>query len=202
MSQHYATTHPGQVQVLGVDLWNGSAGQLAGFQAVTGATFPLLLNGMSAAGGNLQSLYGTYDNYIVINKQGIVRYHAALSYAQGNRYHLNEIRGAVDSLVTNTADAGPPIGSTVALSAAPNPVRESARITLVLPAAERAVDVSVFDASGRRVGTLWSGAAAAGVTSLRWDARDESGARVAPGVYLIRAEAGARSVTRRLAVVR
>jgi len=27
--QHHAATHPGQVHVLGIDLWNGSALQLA-----------------------------------------------------------------------------------------------------------------------------------------------------------------------------
>ena len=59
------------MQVIGVDTWNGTQAQLRSFKNTTGATYPLLLNGGLATGGNVEALYGTYDNYIVINKQGI-----------------------------------------------------------------------------------------------------------------------------------
>jgi hypothetical protein len=88
--------------VLGPDLYNGNSAQLTGFRDQTGATFPLLLNGASGAGNeNLFIPYGQYDNYVVINKQGIIRYHAYDLWSHGNRYHLDEIRAAVDSLVTD-----------------------------------------------------------------------------------------------------
>jgi len=89
VAQYYEANHPGQVQVIGVDEWNGTAAQLRSFKSQTGVTFPLLLNGASATGGNFATLYGTYDNYVVVNKQGIVRYHAALAWPLVNRYHLN-----------------------------------------------------------------------------------------------------------------
>ena len=141
--QHYNTVSPGQVQVLGVDLWNGTASGLNSFKTQTGATYPLLLNGATATGGNVSTLYGTYDNYVVLNKQGIVRYHAALAWPHGNRYHLNEIRATVDSLVAGFLDAPPTRPSSFAIAASPNPVRGRTTITLALPRDEQHVRVSV-----------------------------------------------------------
>ena len=71
--------------------------------------------------------------------------------------------------------------------AAPNPSRSGTRIQLTLPEAER-VDVTVFDLAGRRVRSLGERAArASGRLVVPWDARDDRGRRVAPGVYVYRA---------------
>jgi hypothetical protein len=197
--QYYQTNAPGQVQVLGVDLWNGTLSQVNGFKGVTGATFPLLLNGATASGGNLSQLYGTYDNYLVINKQGIVRYHAQLRWPAGNRYHLGEIRAAVDSLLAPvvSADGAAPAG--FALDAVPNPSRGAVRLSFANPTgAPLAARVEVFDLIGRRVARLWEGPAPAGVTTLSWDGRDGSGRALAPGVYLVDAIVGPQRIRRRV----
>ena len=136
IQQYYEANYPGQVQVLGVDSWNGTTNQVASFCDQTGASLPLLLNGSSAVGGNFDNLYGPWDNYIVINKQGIVRYHAANQWPHGNRQHINEIRGAVDTLVSAVLGVGdsPMSGrDLVTLAAAPNPFRGAMRIELSLP---------------------------------------------------------------------
>ncbi len=202
--QAYAQSHPGQVQALGVDLWNGTAGALTAFRDATGATFPLLRNGSLATGGNLATLYGPYDNYVVMNKQGVVRYHAALSWPHGNRYHLNEIRATVDSLVTATVDVEPalPGGGAPALAVAPNPFRSSAGVELALPRAASSARVAVVDVSGRRVAVLHEGPLAAGVTRLAWDGRAADGAAVPPGLYLVIADVDGRRFQRRLVGLR
>ena len=202
IAAYYAATKPGEVQVVGVDLWNGSPAQLAQFRVQTGATFPLALNGAAASGGNLEVLYGTFDNYIVLNKQGIVRYHAALVWPHGTRYHLNEIRATVDSLVTPTLDApgGPP--SALSLSAGPNPARGPVRVTLALPTDTRSVRVTVHDVAGRELAVLAYGALPAGRHEWSWDGRDVHGKRAAPGLYLIRAVAGGRVRTSRVVLSR
>lgn len=202
IQQRYAASHPGQVQVVGIDLWNGSASQLAQFKVQTGATFPLALNGAAAAGGNLEVLYGTYDNYIVLNKQGIVRYHAALSWPHGTRYHLDEIQGCVDSLVTAVLDVPGPAPVSLALSAGPNPSRGAVRVTLALPADVRSVRVTLHDVAGRELAVLASGALPAGRHDWSWDGRDTLGRRVAPGLYLVRAVAGEQARTSRVVVSR
>ncbi|MGH7731528.1 MAG: FlgD immunoglobulin-like domain containing protein [Candidatus Eiseniibacteriota bacterium] len=183
IAQHYETTHPGPVQVVGVDEWDGTAVDLRGFRDVTGATFPLLLLGTSGPGGNFATLYGTYDNYIVVNKQGIVRYHAALGWPHGNRYHLNEIRGCVDSLVSAEVGVDPgPAPSAFGLASAPNPARGARTLELSIPAGQASLAaVTVHDASGRRVATLWDGPAPAGLTRFAWAQVDASGAPLAAG---------------------
>src|SRR5207249_11546484 len=106
--QHYNMADPGQVEVLGPDLFDGTAAQLTQFRNSTGATFPLLLNGSSGTGNeNLFTVYGDRDNYAVINKQGIVRYNAWDHWPYGNRYHLDELTGTIDSLVASPLAVGP-----------------------------------------------------------------------------------------------
>ena len=82
------------------------------------------------------------------------------------------------------------------LSAGPNPF--SGRLGLLLSVRPGGpVRVEVFDASGRRVRTLFDGTSTRGSMDLAWDGRDESGRRTAAGVYLIRARTpGASSVRR------
>lgn len=191
VAQAYAQSHPGQVQAIGVDLWNGTTTQLSGFRDATGVTFPLLLNGAVATGGNLATLYGTYDNYVVINKQGIVRYHAANRWPHGNRYHLNEIRGTIDSLVGATVGVEPapvPEPGRWRLSIAPNPLRSTGALTLSLPRPVELARIHVLDIGGRRVATLHEGALPAGERRLAWDGRGEDGVPLPAGVYLVSAE--------------
>ena len=204
IAQYYETNYPGQVQVVGVDEWNGSAVDVRGYKDQTGVTFPLLLDGALATGGNFATLYGTYDNYVVVSKQGIVRYHASLIWPHGNRYHLDEIRGCVDSLVTSVVGVDPGPGPAVfRLASAPNPARGAATGELAIPAGEASsATVTVHDVSGRRVATVWDGAVQAGVTRFAWSHVDASGAPLPPGVYLVRARIGARNQVSRYLVHR
>lgn len=184
--------------MIGADLWNGTPAQLTSYRNQTGVTFPLLQQGASATGGNLGTLYGTYDNYVVINKQGIVRYHAALTWPHGNRYHLDEIRGCVDSLVANTVAVGDPPVPPLSLSAAPTPFRDGTTLRLSLPAGAARARVVVHDVSGRRVATLHDGPLAPGESRVAWDGRDGRGRPVAPGIYLVSAELDAARLVRRV----
>lgn len=203
IAQSYNTSHPGQVQVVGVDEYNGTASQLRSFKNQTGATYPLLLLGATATGGNFATLYGTFDNYVVVNKQGIVRYHAALTWPHGNRYHLDEIRGSIDSLVSQPTGVEPgTLPSGFRLTSAPNPARGGTTVELAIPSGAGAVArVTVHDVRGRQVATVWSAAAQAGVNRFAWPATDASGAPLAPGIYLIRAEVGTVRLTHRVVVL-
>jgi flagellar hook assembly protein FlgD len=64
------------------------------------------------------------------------------------------------------------------------------------------VTVHVYDVGGRRVRALLAGSLEAGTHTVRWDGRDEDGARVAAGIYLIRARAGGEEQNRKVTVVR
>ena len=110
---------------------------------------------------------------------------------------------AADGYVLVTPNAAPRValGSVgrVALSVAqPNPFGTSTSIALTLPEAGPA-DVAVFNAAGRRVATLLHAAhAAAGVYPLSWNGADDSGGRVAGGVYFVRVIGGTGNVSRKL----
>lgn len=201
IAAHYAATRPGEVQVLGVDLWNGTAAQVNAFRNTTGATYPLLLNGASFTGGAVDQLYGPYDNYIVLNKQRIVRYHAARQWPHGNRYHLNEIRACVDTLVSALVDV-PPSPSPLRLSVSPNPAHGTSVLALTLPTHVAEATVEIYDLAGRVVATPWHGPLAAGPHEWSWDGRGSDGGRLPAGVYLVRARLGATTRTLRLVLAR
>ena len=87
------------------------------------------------------------------------------------------------------------------LAVQPNPLRDRAEVRLLLPRAMR-VEVSIFDLTGRRVFLCTSAECPAGVSVFDWAARDERGHRVPAGLYWVRAEAGGRSTSRRMLVLR
>ena len=82
-------------------------------------------------------------------------------------------------------------------SPAPNPSRGVARMTLELPRSST-VEVSIYDAMGRRVTTLATGAFAAGRSDLVWDGSSSAGSRVRPGVYYARASTPGSAEIRRI----
>jgi flagellar hook assembly protein FlgD len=63
------------------------------------------------------------------------------------------------------------------------------------------VRAELFDATGRRVRTLWNGELAAGTHRIRWNGRGADGRPVAAGRYWARAVAGADQATRSLTLL-
>lgn len=105
--------------------------------------------------------------------------------------------GAVEVRSSSGVDEPAP-PTTAGLLSAPNPFRD--RTTIELELTETAtVEVSVFDLGGRRVRALYAGLLSPGA-HLSWDATDDAGARVAAGVYWVRAELGGRQLTQKLIV--
>ena len=110
-------------------------------------------------------------------------------------YRVNGVERGVSRFPTPTAPTPPASGA--ALAVGPNPTGGAATVRLDLPAPAE-VRVAVYDVLGRRVGTLASGALAAGTHRLPFDA-----APLAPGVYVVRAEVGGGAVlVRRVTVAR
>ena len=55
--------------------------------------------------------------------------------------------------------------------------------------------MAVFDVAGRRVATLAAGYVEPGDHEITWYGRDEDGAEMSPGVYLVRLEAGSSAAS-------
>lgn len=100
--------------------------------------------------------------------------------------------------------AAPERPSQVALLSAgafPNPFVDSTRLEWSL-ARPSSATIAVYDLAGRRVRDLGTGDFAAGRSTLSWDGRDESGRRVASGVYFVRVDTAGESRTQRVTRVR
>lgn len=83
----------------------------------------------------------------------------------------------------------------------PNPAFSTCRLVFAT-AREGSARLEVFDVLGRSVRVLVDGVAGAGAHEVAWDLRDATGARVAPGVYAVRARIGGEEATRRIVVAR
>ena len=83
----------------------------------------------------------------------------------------------------------------------PSPARGEARLAIALPEARR-VRWTLIDLAGRRVNGGSLGLAPAGVATVRLAPSDDAGGPLAPGVYLVRVEAGAERATTRWVVLR
>lgn len=83
----------------------------------------------------------------------------------------------------------------------PNPFNPSTTISFSLPAAG-AIDLSVYDVSGRLVTTLASGLRAAGPHRETWDGRDANGLEVGSGVYFVRLSVAGDVATRKMVLMK
>jgi hypothetical protein len=86
-----------------------------------------------------------------------------------------------DCVLIDVADATLP-SQFVVEENRPNPFNPRTSIRFGLPSAGK-VDVSVFDAGGRRIRTLMDATRDAGYHTVVWDGRDERGHAVGSGVY-------------------
>ncbi|MFH2052296.1 MAG: M1 family aminopeptidase [bacterium] len=96
----------------------------------------------------------------------------------------------------------PPAGPLAGLQrAVPNPFNPTTSIRFSLPAGAE-VDLTVYDAAGRRVRDLDPGFLPPGEHAVRWDGRDAAGRAAASGAYFVRMRAGAAVSTLPLTLVR
>ncbi|MBM4117717.1 hypothetical protein FJ251_08225 [bacterium] len=81
--------------------------------------------------------------------------------------------------------AAPAAPAALAHGSWPNPFNPQTRLYFTLPAAG-AARLSVHDAAGRRLATLWDGPAPAGRSEVDWTARDAAGRPLPAGLYFYR----------------
>jgi hypothetical protein len=133
---------------------------------------------------------------------------AALRFPGGDTWQAPLLTWARINSETVTGSAGvePPAPPAAACFAppAPNPAHGPVRLSLGISGREQGARafVHVHDLAGRLVRVVHEGALEPGLHDLRWDLRDASGRAVAPGIYLVRAEAGAFRSVRRVVVLR
>jgi hypothetical protein len=83
----------------------------------------------------------------------------------------------------------------------PNPFNPSTRISFDLPA-QAHVKLVIYDVSGRLVLTLVNKDMEQGHKEISWDGRDNSGRKVASGIYFYRLAAGAFTETKKMVLLK
>jgi hypothetical protein len=105
-----------------------------------------------------------------------------------------------DAPVTSTPEPGADITTSAMIAMGPVPTRGAMHFTIDLANGD-AVEIQVFDISGRAVRRLDLPGGGARRATLGWDGRDAEGRTLRPGVYLLRIRAGAIRSTHRVVVV-
>jgi len=164
-----------------------------GFINVTGYTFPVLRLGQS-----IQSLYGIfYDNYVVIDADGIIRYTSVNeTYTGLGRFHDGNLRAALTGEVTAAGD--PKFETSLHIT---SPVRagDVATLRLGLPAAA-GTRLELFDARGRRLHEI-PAPPAAGWQVLPWRTTGRGNAPLGTGVYFVQMRSKGERTTAKFVVV-
>lgn len=89
----------------------------------------------------------------------------------------------------------------ILLAPSPNPTQGRAEFSFTLPADSDA-RLTLFDVRGHRVRELFDGRTSAEPNVAVWDGTDDSGQRVAQGMYIARLTYPGREVTQRITVLR
>jgi len=121
---------------------------------------------------------------------------------EDTRDGLNDIY-ALQVLAAGTLDVPGPTAppGVVFARPSPNPARGAVSLRFTLPSAAT-VTLAIYDASGRRVRELGSGAQPAGNHVIAWDLRDEAGRAVGAGLYFARLRTEGHQLTQRILALR
>ncbi len=103
--------------------------------------------------------------------------------------------------LTSVPEVGAWTAGPIRLQAHPNPFQSRVTLTFSLPE-PASVELSIFDATGRRVRQLLQSTEAAGPHVIDWTGSDAGGSGLTNGVYFCRLKAGSASRTIRLTRVR
>jgi hypothetical protein len=111
-------------------------------------------------------------------------------------------RRPLSEMVTEVEDnfSQVPVGFTLEQNY-PNPFNPATTIRYQLPKASRVI-LKIYNIFGHEVRTLVNERQSAGVNSVVWDGRDQSGKEVSSGIYIYRLQAGESIQSRKMSFVR
>ena len=83
----------------------------------------------------------------------------------------------------------------------PNPFNPTTTISFDLDKKQE-IELVIYNLLGQKVKTLYSGSLSAGTHRIEWDASDESGQKVASGIYFYRLVTGAQVASRKMTLLK
>ncbi len=116
-------------------------------------------------------------------------------------YRLVDINSAGEQSIHSAISATLHHPETVALAQNyPNPFNPETRIRFSLPKAGQ-TELSIYNIQGERVRTLVSSRLEAGIHTVRWDRRDDSGRSVSSGIYFYSLDTSETRVSKKMTVL-
>jgi hypothetical protein len=127
-------------------------------------------------------------------------YYARIRMSDNSQLWTGPVYVKYDPSVNTAVDDRPRDG--LMLVAGPNPFHGRVRAAFSLPAATSDAELSLYDASGRRVRTLIGGPLVAGPHSVEWTGTDEAGRPAPAGIYFMRLRVDEQSAVEKVLLVR
>jgi hypothetical protein len=109
-------------------------------------------------------------------------------------------RFGLGNFANTTLDLLPYNSNPATFTMAPNPFKSSTDVIIQLNS-EEAVDVKIFDPSGRLVKILGNQSSTSAYHKLNWDGTDLKGRKLNPGVYFVIAETSAEVFTEKVIIL-
>lgn len=162
---------------------------------ITAANFSLA---DTVGGAPAPAIAGTHQSCTVVVPVAGLTYYFALR-AVDERANWSVVSNVASYTVPVVDVSDPGLQARTFEAPWPNPARGQAMFRIASPSGDE-TEVSIYDATGRRVRTLWDGRLEAGRHGVEWDLRDERAARVAPGVYFVRVRLGTWTKVRSVVV--
>jgi hypothetical protein len=103
-------------------------------------------------------------------------------------------RAAIHQIPLSVRDIGGPVPTEFALkNAYPNPFNPNTNIEFVVGKSGN-IELTIFNAVGQKIRTLYSGSLPAGSYNADWDGKDANGVSVSSGIYFYQLKAGSNFV--------
>ena len=180
-------------QALALDTWDGSLAQAQSYADISGITYPLLIEASSAL-----DLFGmTYDNYVVIDHQGVLRYSSAGNGSLGERYRLSDIQVVIEEYLAKT-DLNPgevPLKFGLSQNY-PNPFNASTLINYSILNRSHVL-LQVFDVRGRLISTIVNRFQPPSEYEVEWNPT-----AVPTGIYIYRIMTDEIVITRKMLYIK
>jgi hypothetical protein len=164
------------------------------------ASYNLYRNGAVIKSGTINSNSWNFATMDTVPASGEYYYFVRLLQTDFDRTWSSPIWATVQA-ATGVPEGFAGLSKVELLANHPNPFHPITTIDFTLPA-KTSVDLSIYDATGRRVRTLARGERIAGPHSAVWDGTDENGRDVAAGVYLARLETPAAVRTQKMVLLK
>jgi len=151
----------------------------------------------------------TRDEYFITVRKGLVIGQGEIVFDRGGfidcgnlQIHETPARlfGQGSGITLPGSESGA-IGVTLLNRAYPNPFSGTTNFAYRVAEGGSSVEVGVYNVAGRLVKTLASGSQPAGTYTVTWNGSDDSGVRMAPGVYFLKSKVGGEQVVNRLIYV-